>query len=157
MFDPQIISHEPLQAGFFVRCDDTQASGTTGSDESVGSGDHDRQDDAISRKTSTASECTLSSSEYTPENTVVGGVDEEKAPPMVRKVSRFTVTPLEGIAPVDDVDDVAPEAAPEAPARPVGPEHINTLEQLKIELENITHAHVPAIVKHKDVSVQVCN
>ncbi|XP_055689990.1 serine/threonine-protein kinase WNK3-like isoform X4 [Lutzomyia longipalpis] len=160
MFDPQIISHEPLQAGFFVRCDDPHTSGTTGSDESVGSGEHDRQDDAISRKTSTASECTLSSSEYTPENTVVGGVDEEKgaavaATPMVRKVSRFTVTPLEGVVAADDVDEAPPEVAPEAPTtRPVGPEHINTLEQLKIELENITHAHVPAIVKHKDVSVQ---
>lgn len=26
--------------------------------------------------------------------------------------------------------------------KPLGPDHINTLEQLKIELENITHAHM---------------
>ncbi|XP_037925514.1 serine-rich adhesin for platelets-like isoform X3 [Hermetia illucens] len=32
-------------------------------------------------------------------------------------------------------------------AKPVGPEHINTLEQLKIGLENITHAHVPTTIK----------
>lgn len=29
----------------------------------------------------------------------------------------------------------------------IGPENVNTLEQLKIELENITHAHVPTVVK----------
>ncbi|XP_055714504.1 serine/threonine-protein kinase WNK1-like isoform X2 [Phlebotomus papatasi] len=160
MFDPQIISHEPLAGNFFGAHDDR--GGATGSDESVGSGEMEQRrdgDDGISRKTSTASECTISSSEYTPENTVMGEMDEEKASgqQMVRKVSRFTVTPLE-VASSDDVDDsTAAAVAPDAPipAKPVGPEHINTLEQLKIELENITHAHVPAIVKNnRDVTGQ---
>lgn len=37
--------------------------------------------------------------------------------------------------------------------KPLGPEHINTLEQLKIGLENITHAHVQT--KPKDVQPAV--
>uniref|UniRef100_A0A1B0D7I6 Uncharacterized protein n=1 Tax=Phlebotomus papatasi TaxID=29031 RepID=A0A1B0D7I6_PHLPP len=92
MFDPQIISHEPLAGNFFGAHDDR--GGATGSDESVGSGEMEQRrdgDDGISRKTSTASECTISSSEYTPENTVMGEMDEEKASgqQMVRKVSRY--------------------------------------------------------------------
>ncbi|XP_055700878.1 uncharacterized protein LOC129800484 [Phlebotomus papatasi] len=156
MFDPQIISHEFLAGNFYTSHDDG-TSGTTGSDESVGSGEteHAREDgDGISRKMSTASECTISSSEHTPENTVVGGVDQDKRQQMVRKVSRFTVTPLEMTTTPDSVDEAPTAADAPAPVKPVGPEHINTLEQLKIELENITHAHVPAIVKQKDISVQ---
>ncbi|XP_059609656.1 serine/threonine-protein kinase Wnk isoform X2 [Phlebotomus argentipes] len=145
MFDPQIISHEPLAASFYVR-DEAQCA--TGSDESVGSGEIEirRDNENTSRKTSTASECTLSSNEYTPENTVVSGMDDDcKLAPLVRKISRFTVTPSE--IPQDEADDATPQL------KTVGPEHINTLEQLKIELENITHAHVPAIVKHKDMNM----
>lgn len=37
-------------------------------------------------------------------------------------------------------------------SKPLGPEHINTLEQLKIGLENITHAHVTT--KPKETSAQ---
>lgn len=37
-------------------------------------------------------------------------------------------------------------------SKPLGPEHINTLEQLKIGLENITHAHV--VTKAKEPSAQ---
>lgn len=39
--------------------------------------------------------------------------------------------------------------------KPLGPEHINTLEQLKIGLENITHAHVQMANKMKEVMLPV--
>lgn len=76
-----------------------------------------------------------------------------------RKVSRFLVSP---VAPIDkkdssptspDVIDHMPvlqdtqastsELQPTGSSTKMGPEHINTLELLKIGLENITHAHVP--------------
>lgn len=78
---------------------------------------------------------------------------------MERKVSRFLVSP---VAPVDKRDSppTSPDVIDHVPvlqdpqttstdlqasgsSTKIGPEHINTLELLKIGLENITHAHVP--------------
>lgn len=81
---------------------------------------------------------------------------------MERKVSRFLVSP---VAPIDKKDSppISPDVIDHVPvlqdhqtasnsidpqstgssSTKIGPEHINTLELLKIGLENITHAHVP--------------
>lgn len=80
---------------------------------------------------------------------------------MERKVSRFLVSP---VAPIDKKDSppTSPDVIDHVPvlqdpqaasnstdlqstgsSTKIGPEHINTLELLKIGLENITHAHVP--------------
>lgn len=198
--------------------------------------------DSASRKTSTASDYTFSSSDYTPENTIVDGLDDQQQPLPVqeiilvqspqavnatpssgvqqpqqttgqpdspqsepkttpqRKISRFYVSPVnlnipqqqiitmdtnktiqqtaEGPAEVSvktmeikvvsqsDNVGVVPAATKEGESIGVmadgqgdpqiniaqsqsartsaGPEQMNTLEQLKIGLENITHAHVNA-------------
>lgn len=191
------------------------------------------ENDSTSRKTSTASDYTFSSSDYTPENTIVDGMDEhqqqqqqqlhlqqvatnpitiptptntdatnsgvqsscssqpespQKEPKTTpqRKISRFFVSPVSLSLPqqqlitmdsnktiqggsvgvegsvtgvvTPDTGALQPEVGtptegqieaivaalgtePQA-NKVVGPEHINTLEQLKIGLENITHAHV---------------
>ena len=66
-----------------------------------------------------------------------------------RKLSRFLVSPVvtEGVASEPDVEPELIEATPTAQRMP------ETLEQLKIELENITHAHVNA--KNKMAAVDV--
>lgn len=194
--------------------------------------------DSASRKTSTASDYTFSSSDYTPENTIVDGLDDQQQPLPVqeiilvqspqavnatpssgvqqqqqttgqpdspqsepkttpqRKISRFYVSPVNLNIPqqqiitmdtnktiqkteevsvksmeikvVSQSDNVGvvPAATKEGESVVVvgdgqgdpqliiaqsqsartsaGPEQMNTLEQLKIGLENITHAHVNA-------------
>lgn len=191
--------------------------------------------DSASRKTSTASDYTFSSSDYTPENTIVDGMDDQpvqeiiliQSPPAAtntltssvqqqpqttiattaqpdspqsepkttpqRKISRFYVSPVNLNIPQQQIitmdtnltiqktvemsetakgtgDNVVPPAATAKDSDPTavlgeavlggdqqmnvvqsqsarsssGPEQMNTLEQLKIGLENITHAHVNA-------------
>lgn len=67
----------------------------------------------------------------------------------------YVVDPASGEGlPVDPNNALQQANAATTPqtAKPLGPEHINTLEQLKIGLENITHAHV--VTKAKDPSAQ---
>lgn len=254
MFDPMIYSQELLhkqQLDQFLQLQRTGEDGggdLDGSVDSPSTGPSDvlsaaaifRRDehDSASRKTSTASDYTFSSSDYTPENTIVDGMEDQPPPAPVqeivlgqsaaqpttqspadvpptnaespqaepkttpqRKISRFYVSPVNLNIPQQQIitmdtnktiqvtvettsetkittqlDNVAsPAAAAAAAGKDVGEnptnstsgemsgefqnanpnqisrasshapsEQMNTLEQLKIGLENITHAHVIA-------------
>lgn len=254
MFDPMIYSQELLhkqqQLDQFLqlqRSGDDGSGDLEGSVDSPSTGPSDvlsaaaifRRDehDSASRKTSTASDYTFSSSDYTPENTIVDGMDDQPAPTPAqdivlgpsaaqpatqspgdvpttkaespqsepkttpqRKISRFYVSPVNLNIPQQQIitmdtnktiqvtvettsetkittqlDNVGSPAAAGATGKDVGEnpgisssgemsgefqnananqnvrasshapsEQMNTLEQLKIGLENITHAHVIA-------------
>lgn len=114
------------------------------------------EEENLSRKVSTESDYTSVSSDYTPENTIIHDDDFVAVKPVpTRKISRFLVSPAALIASeaqqqlenTNEVDSTNQE--PFKVQRPV--ENVNTLEQLKIELENITHAHVPT-AKAKDLN-----
>lgn len=117
-------------------------------------------DENSSRKVSTESDYTSVSSDYTPDNTIIN--DDENfvvvKPVPVRKISRFLVSPaaliaaneqhIENHTEIDLTDCTA-----KVQQRPA--ENVNTLEQLKIELENITHAHVPTAKTKEFISETV--
>lgn len=97
----------------------------------------------------------------------------DSKPPMQRKISRFMVSPsidvlqqLEKFVPPDEPADhkhlVLPihsdllqlqnEQSP-SPVRKTSPDRVSAWEQLKIGLENITHAQVQSIAKLKEAAI----
>lgn len=159
-FDPTIYSLHPLSTNTINKI---KQHITTSSVPLTDFGDSDlkirkisHDEDNSSRKVSTESDYTSVSSDYTPEHTIIHDDDFVAVKPVpMRKISRFLVSPAALIASktqqqlenTNEVDSVNQE--PFKVQRPV--ENVNTLEQLKIELENITHAHVPT-TKAKDLN-----
>lgn len=114
----------------------------------------DNIDENSSRKVSTESDYTSVSSDYTPENTIINDDENLIQTKPIRKISRFLVSPAALLASenqqleTNEID--LTDFTAKVQQRPT--ENVNTLEQLKIELENITHAHVPT-AKAKDNSL----
>lgn len=233
MFDPMIYSqelvHKQQQLDHYLQLqrntgDDADLEGTVDSPSGappdvLSAAAIFRRDehDSASRKTSTASDYTFSSSDYTPENTIVDGMEDGSAQEIIvvqspskpatvgatstgqpeasqpepkttpqRKISRFYVSPVNLNQPQQQIitmdtnktieismeqhcdtvvqsDNVVAPTATEGEEQvpptgdqqsnvtqnqtnrtTAGTEQMNTLEQLKIGLENITHAHVNA-------------
>ncbi|GAB0100314.1 hypothetical protein DMENIID0001_163360 [Sergentomyia squamirostris] len=59
----------------------------------------------------------------------------------------------DGLAETSEVTTAVVKEPAAAPERDSNLEHVNTLEQLKIELENITHAHMAGSAKQQDTSI----
>lgn len=96
--------------------------------------------------------------------------NNDSKPPMQRKISRFMVSPsidilqqLDKFIPPDEPADhkhlvlpiqsdlqLLPNEQTPSPVLKIGPERKSAWEQLKIGLENITHAQVPSITKLKE-------
>lgn len=80
-------------------------------------------------------------------------------PALSGKIAEFITSvnpPFNATEILGQPNSIAAKELQEQLKKQIGPDHINTLEQLKIELENITHAHmITKLLADNDIAVQL--